>query len=538
MKTILHFIKESKVSKARWYSSILFVILSSGLSFVLPELLRQGIASVEKRNLQLLFQIGWIALAVTIGTLFIEALVRRTKKIVLNETEQSWQNKILEKIITIKKEALMKYSSGEINTVVNDNIMSASENSLNAIWMLCSGMSILFFAVVYMGYLSWALLFCILAYNVILRLVSKSLEKHISKNANELVAVTKENNTFITSVFNNMLILRTFDFYHFFHSKVEENEKKVKKTSLKGRALHNGLTDGTWGMVKLAEFFIIYGLGGYLVYKDHMPLGNLIAFVFAVDLFVKGLDSFVRYIQNRSDAMAAIGSVNAFFSINQLEDEDLHDMPCKPFAIKLDKLFFSFGETRVLQDVSLEIQPKDKVLLKGPNGQGKSTLLKLLSGLYRPSSGCIYYNDIDASTIHLKGLSQVNTTIPQQSELFDASLEENISLSLSPDHQKVKENLSILNMEQSINTTVSALSQGEKQRLNIGRGIYKEDAFIILGDEIFSNVDKGNAAEIERELAKRWQDMTVVMIAHEKMNLPFNRIFHVEDGKVSEVSNG
>lgn len=534
MKKLLVFLK---TSVAAYHSLVICIVLAVVVSFcgtALPEVLRQGIDRVSAFNLPGLFQIGWIALALTVLTVIVDAVLKLNKRHYINSCEQGWQLRLVEKHIDIKKSALHEWSAGDVITVIISNVMDGVNHSTSAVLAFATGCSLLLFSVVYMGILSPTITLCLIGYNVLFRIAAHFAERGIKKSAARLAAVNKENNSFLTALLNNMLLVRVYEQHGFFKGLLQQKESNTLKTGVRRSAWDNGLMDGTWAFAKIAEFVLIYGLGGWLVFHGKMPIGNLIAFVFALDLFVKGIDSFAIYLSEKNNAVAQIEAVEKLFHISEIENESLLPLSNAPFAVKLEDVSFGYGKEPLLEHISLVINPGDKVLIKGPNGQGKSTLLKLISGLYRPNSGKVLYGSVAASDCHLSGLSVVRNVISQQNDLLEGTVPENVALDVSPNHDRIAETLAVLNLQHIENSLPLSLSQGEKQRLNIGRALYKSEALLILGDEIFANIDRENARKIEEELASCWGKLTVLCVAHEAMQLPFNRVLSVSEGSVTE----
>ncbi len=184
--------------------------------------------------------------------------------------------------------------------------------------------------------------------------------------------------------------------------------------------------------------------------------------------------------------------------------------------------------------MSFTIPYGEKVLIVGGNGQGKSTLLKLAAGLYRPAGGRIFYGDTDTSSMHLDAMSARYRYISQNSNILDGDVFQNVALAPEYDESRVRLLLERLWMAGKETVQPDRLSMGERQRLNIARAFYRPDPDFVLADEILANIDPANKNRVLRLFEEYYRDCTVLMVAHEAMDYTFDRILHVEHGAVRE----
>jgi ABC-type lipoprotein export system ATPase subunit len=99
---------------------------------------------------------------------------------------------------------------------------------------------------------------------------------------------------------------------------------------------------------------------------------------------------------------------------------------------------------------------------------------------------------------------------------------------------KIQEALHDINLKSSAEISPQLLSQGEKKRINIGRAFYKDKVPIILGDEIFSNLDKGNIELLSNNLKRYFDNGTFVFVCHDMVDFDFNRVLTVSNKTIIE----
>jgi ABC-type bacteriocin/lantibiotic exporter with double-glycine peptidase domain len=504
------------------------------VKMALPEIIRLGTTAIESRNLEALIKCGVLAVTVTVLTLAFNAfnvlLIRHTK----NRGEQGIQLRLAEKMIEMKIPALRRYKAGEIITETVNNPMEGIGGSLESLCCWIGGISALILSMAYMGFLEWRLALCIAAYNALLRVAGIFVEPRLKRNSRKVIEAAKaSNNLFLNFLVNNIPV-RIYEKNSFFHNLLRTRERDTLKANLIRSAWNNGVMDLTWATAKFAEFTIIYGFGGWLVYRGVTGIGTLLSFVFASDILVNGIDSFIQSLTAKNAALAGIESIERFLETAETENETgVLDAP-GPFAVRFENVSFGYGENSILENISFTINHGDKVLLRGPNGEGKSTLLYLLSGLYRPKSGRIYFGGQDIGAVNLESLVDAYRFIPQTAYILAGDVRENIALETSYPETALRDIMRDLNLEGAVSTAPDSLSQGEKKRVGIGRALYKKRGDLVLGDEIFANLDRDNIASVIPVLKNRFYNKTVVFVCHDPVDFPFNRIFTVGGGKLAE----
>lgn len=170
----------------------------------------------------------------------------------------------------------------------------------------------------------------------------------------------------------------------------------------------------------------------------------------------------------------------------------------------------------------------ESVAIVGPSGMGKTTLMKVMSGLLSPTSGNIYINDINVDTIGLNNYRDRIACVLQDDKLFSGTIAENISSFESvKDDKRIVECAILSNIHEEImkmpmgyETMLSelggSLSGGQKQRLMIARALYKQPSILFL-DEATSHLDLKNEAYINQSISSL--KITRIIIAHRESTI-------------------
>lgn len=191
-----------------------------------------------------------------------------------------------------------------------------------------------------------------------------------------------------------------------------------------------------------------------------------------------------------------------------------------PFpAIEVRNVDFSYGEAPVLSNVNLSVKSGDFLAIIGPNGGGKSTLMKLVVGLLKPSSGEIrvFGEKVPSKRVSLGYVPQ-NTN---RNLDFPITVEECVSTGLphyKSDPGKVRELLETVKMETFAGRKLGELSGGERQRVLIARALAGSPRILFL-DEPSSNIDAKGQEDLYGLLADLNASMTIVIVSHDLMVL-------------------
>jgi len=189
--------------------------------------------------------------------------------------------------------------------------------------------------------------------------------------------------------------------------------------------------------------------------------------------------------------------------------------------IKFENIYFSYGETLVLEDINFSVKRNDYIALMGPNGGGKSTMLKIILGLIKPQKGVVKIFDKDPVSQrqkigYLAQYSSFDFSFPIN--VFDLVLMGRYIINkryYSPaDKEEVYEALKKVGMEHYDKRHLGSLSGGQLQRTLIARAIVKKPAILLL-DEPMSGVDPQAQKSIYDILNKLSKDMAIILITHD-----------------------
>lgn len=275
---------------------------------------------------------------------------------------------------------------------------------------------------------------------------------------------------------------------------------------------------------------LVLWVGAYLVLQNEITLGQLIAFRIIAGYVTSPLLRLAQLWQNFQEVGLSLERLSDIVdSAPEADEVDRLNIPMPPIQgnVKFDDVSFRFGTTGPYQlnNVNLEFTTGSFVGIVGLSGSGKSTLMKLLPRLYDLESGRILIDGYDISKVELNSLRQQVGIVPQDSLLFEGSIQENIALTCpgaSADEiiraaQVAAAHDFIMELPNGYNTRVgergASLSGGQRQRIAIARTVLQHPRLLIL-DEATSALDYDSERRVCLNLAEEFQGRTVFFITH------------------------
>ena len=302
-------------------------------------------------------------------------------------------------------------------------------------------------------------------------------------------------------------------------------------------------------VITAGRVFILLS-GVYLVWAGGLTIGSL---VFVVTISEKALVSLFRISRLYDRIMDSSEAINRLYKLeNQAPDiiNPAKGLKVKTLAgqIEFKEVTFAYagGGFKALNKVSFKICSGCVTALVGPSGGGKTTVARLIYRHYDPASGQVLLDNKDLRSYDLPSLRKFLAIVPQEVEIFSASVQDNIAYANPSAGQKVVAAAArIANAEEFISrlkygyeTPVGErgikLSGGQRQRIGIARAVLANPRILIF-DEATSNLDSYSEKLIRDSLGRISKNRTVIIIAHRLSTIKkADKIIVLEDGQVAE----
>jgi ATP-binding cassette subfamily C exporter for protease/lipase/ATP-binding cassette subfamily C protein EexD len=304
-------------------------------------------------------------------------------------------------------------------------------------------------------------------------------------------------------------------------------------------------TSGT-RFARQAIQIIMMALGGWLVLTQQSSAGIMIATTILLGRALQPTEQLVASWRMLADARAAFLRLRTLSADFDRRPAGLA-LPCPQGRLTVDSVAFRSPTNQpVLLSVSFALEAGQALAILGPSGAGKSTLARLLTGVWAPAAGTLRLDGADLSGWPREEIGPWMGYVPQDVELFEGSVADNIARLAEPDSQAVvaaakRANVHelILTLPKGYETEVGEhgmlLSPGQRQRIALARALYGNPRLVVL-DEPNSNLDGAGEVALAQAIARlRAEGVTSVIVTHRPALIaPVDKILLLDAGRVAQ----
>ncbi|MDU7411293.1 MAG: ABC transporter ATP-binding protein [Anaerococcus sp.] len=334
------------------------------------------------------------------------------------------------------------------------------------------------------------------------------------------------------------------------YNSLEETLTKLERDIEDSKDANIKNEKGVGSLTTIASMILRIGLplmslvGSYLFLNGNLEIDTFLMFLFVGTRIFDPLE--LALVNYNGLQIASVSGENILRLLNAEPMKGEEDLKVSN-NIEIRDLSFSYKESKVLDDVTLDINENELTAFVGYSGSGKSTLIKLISRFYDPDEGTIKIGGIDLAKADPYKLMDKFSVVVKDVYLFKDTIYNNIKFGNEDASKDEIINAAkmagaydfIIKKENGFDTMIgqggATLSGGEKQRISIARAILK-DAPIILLDEATSSLDPENELIIQEAISNLIKNKTVIVVAHKLRSvMGANKIVVLNKGKVEEV---
>jgi|AntAceMinimDraft_18_1070375.scaffolds.fasta_scaffold00196_12 ABC-type multidrug transport system fused ATPase/permease subunit len=390
--------------------------------------------------------------------------------------------------------------------------------------------------------------------NAYARKYEKRTEEELNTYRTKLKYFQNEANKLV-----NAKDIRIYKLENWFYKGIKFFTKKFSSTIMK-QISHYSLANFSDSLFSIGRDLIAYTILVAMVIEGNI---SVVQFTFMIGIvvgFSVWLNQFSTNFARFKEANISVNNYRDYISlddcINNEIGEDVEPLLDKKLTIEFRNVSFTYpkAEKPTISNLNLKIDAGEKIALVGINGAGKTTIVKLLSGLYRPTEGEILINGIPSDKFNTHEYFNLFGVIFQDVNTFAFTIAQNISgkSDKDTDFEKVNkvleksglaEKISLLPEKENTHLTQIIfdkgimLSGGELQKLMLSRALYKNAPILVL-DEPTSALDPLAEQALYLQYNSLTENKTSIFISHRLSSTQFcNRIIYLEDGAIQEMGN-
>ena len=526
-------------------------VLSLGTSVVSKDLVDAvtGVNSLE------IVRVAATYVGVGVSQIFINAVKSRLSLRVRLKVTNEIRGDIYEQVLQTSWESLAKYRSGDLLYRVNGDAGMVANTILTFLPNVMTTMISFggaFIIVVRTD--PWMALIALLGAPISFltsRISAKRMRDFQRANQN----VASDRTVFDQETFQNLQFIKAFGMLERVTEKFHRIQQESVDLSLKQNKFQQSMTIAT-SLVGQAVGYACYGFAAFRLWQGEISYGTMTMFV-SMAASLRG--SFSGILGLMPMVIRAGISAERIMEITSLprdsmEDKEEAEAICRRgrdvgIYVHMDSVDFAYEEEKwIYRDASFCAEPGEIVALIGPSGQGKTTTLNLVLGLYHPKKGEITVGNPGGDELKASSSTRcMFSYIPQGNTMFSGTIADNMRM-VRPEatDEEIRAALDaacalefVEKLDHGIDTEVrergTRFSEGQKQRLSIARALLA-DAPVMILDEATSALDVATERRVLRQIIKKEPHRTVIVAAHRPSVFSMcSRVYKVGEGRIEEV---
>ena len=535
----------------RQYWLLIGVYVLLGASVISRDLVDAvtGVNSME------IIRVASVYVGVGVAQIFINAVKSRLSLKVRLKVTNEIRADIYEQVLRTNWESLAKYRSGDLLYRVNGDAGMVANTILTFLPNVVTSLISFGGAFIVVVQNDPAMAVIALLGAPISFITSRYSTKKMREFQMENQNVASNRTVFDQETFQNLQFIKAFGML----DRVTEKFHKIQQESVDVALVQNKFQQRMTiitSLVGQAVGYACYGFAVFRLWQGDISYGTMTMFV-SMASSLRG--SFSGLINLLPQVLRAGISAERIMEITSLPRDSMEDQEeaeemkrrgsDKGVYVHMDSVDFAYEEDKwIYQEADFRADPGEIVALIGPSGQGKTTTLNLILGLYHPQKGQITVGNPGGRELKASSSTRcMFSYIPQGNTMFTGSIAENMRM-VKPDasDEEIRDALEaacawefVEKLEQGINTEVrergTRFSEGQKQRLSIARALLA-DAPVMILDEATSALDVATERRVLRRIIKKEPHRTVIVAAHRPSVFAMcSRVYKVGNARIEEV---
>ncbi|HWV71630.1 MAG TPA: ABC transporter ATP-binding protein, partial [Pseudosphingobacterium sp.] len=522
---------------------LLFALFSNGLNLWIPRIIGDGIDAYRDQHFSardIILQFGIVVLVIFIFTYLQSILQTYVSEKVARDLRTRLSDKISKQSFTFIREA----NPSKLLTNLTADVDSIKLFVSQAIVSIASSLFIIIGASILLISINWRLALAVIAIIPIIGGTFFIVLRKVRALFIQSRAVIDWLNKVINESILGAAVIRVINSQQLEYDKFLEANIKAKDYGMAILRLFAGLIPVIVFTANMAGLAILM-LGGHFVISGSMSLGEFAAFNSYLALLIFPI-LVIGFMSNViAQATASYERINGVIEAPEPRETGSIRIDLDG-EIKLESVYVNYEQKPVLKDVSFSAKPGSKTAILGPTAAGKTQLLYLLTGLIKPDSGTITFNNYLINDYNAEFFYSQIGFVFQDSIIFNMSIRENIAFSDQATDESLQKAIAtaelssfINELPDKLNTIVSergaSLSGGQKQRIMLARALALNPKVLLL-DDFTARVDNQTEEKILRNIQKNYPGLTLVSVTQKIASVEnYDQIILLMDGEVVAI---
>ena len=445
---------------------------------------------------------------------------------VKNGLLKNLRGKLYSRVISMPISYFLNKKKGDLMSRITSDIIEIQTSYLSILELMVREPLTILFTLIVMFTISPELTLFVILFIPISGFIISIIGKKLRKDSQEVQQQQSNFLSIIDETISGQKVIKSFLSESFFNQKFDSINEMLYKFSNKVINRQN-LAGPFSEFMGILVIGVLLWFGGKIVLINQTISGTtfivFMGLAYNILTPAKNLSKSFYSIQKGNAAAERVFEIIEFIP----ENDSKRDQLLETFNDKIEfkNVDFSYGQSKILDNISFTIKKGQSVALVGSSGSGKTTIANLLNGFYNSDSGSISIDGMDISSITRESLYKNISIVTQESILFNDTIMNNIRIgdldSLDEDivnaAKEANAHKFILEQIEKYDTNIGdyggKLSGGQKQRLTIARAMLKSPSILIL-DEATASLDSESEKKIQDAIEKLMEGKTSLIIAH------------------------
>lgn len=531
-----------KPRMVKYLSIFLFLILINSqktINAFMTALFIDGFSQKDLEKLKIAVIVGLVSF-VSIS------IAKYIKKVWTVELKQEMDLKIRERILrSIKRQYMNEInnlSQGDMQHRFLNNVEETTEIFFANLFNLIAPFIMIIVSFFYLVQINALIAFLVTLLSPFLGIIFEKLRLKMKKISTFLWEQEMGYRDFQQNLVDGLKIIIDYQKIEFIAKKDQKGQRNLKDHNM----LVAKLVGFGYGSALSVVYFVQIAaivIGFFEVRKGLLTVGELVALMTLTSNLVAGFSGFGRTI---GDLQKSFVSAEKVLELLEKTGESNHDLIKK--IIKQKEVFniknvkFAYKEKIILNDLNIVFKEKEKALIKGGNGQGKSTIFKIMIGLLQLKCGQVYFYGKNIEKYSPKLISNFIKWLPTDDYFFSESIRDNIFWTGNPNNHEEEKRYNLLadyfsfNLQLCNNVEINKFSGGEKQKIKLIRCFIK-DVDIYLLDEPLKALDAESRIAFKHFIKDQLKDKTVIIIDHSNSFEDYvDTVYEINKGQVKMLN--